>query len=214
MWLESASWLQRKCRLKMLTDGRRMRGYTLSSPMSLRLRWAETDKYNTIEEQTNNKLENNNNNEPQQKQCLETEAINGFLAELWINSRNYTIRDVGYDPSSLFLHGDSNLIWAAAWQNRKMTCAPSEDRSAWASAHSDQSLRCPHEETLGSLSEQRRLIRLYGCPGWSESLLGAQFILLVLSCWWSFLCFLYFIYTLIFTCILYPKRSLNSFHHS
>ena len=28
-------------------------------------------------------------------------------------------------------------------------CAPSEDRSAWASAQSDQSLRCPHEESLG-----------------------------------------------------------------
>ena len=24
-------------------------------------------------------------------------------------------------------------------------CAPSKDRSAWASAQSDQSLRCPHE---------------------------------------------------------------------
>ena len=33
-----------------------------------------------------------------------------------------------------------------------MACAPSEDRSAWASAQSDQSLRCPHEETLESLA--------------------------------------------------------------
>ena len=32
------------------------------------------------------------------------------------------------------------------------------------------------------LSAQRRLIRLRGSPGWSESLLGAQVILLVLSC--------------------------------
>ena len=31
----------------------------------------------------------------------------------------------------------------------KMACAPSEDRSAWASAQSDQSLHCPHEESLG-----------------------------------------------------------------
>ena len=32
------------------------------------------------------------------------------------------------------------------------------------------------------LSAQRRLIRLGGCPGWSESSLGAQVTLLVLSC--------------------------------
>ena len=31
----------------------------------------------------------------------------------------------------------------------KVACAPSVDRSAWASAQSDQSLRCPHEESLG-----------------------------------------------------------------
>ena len=41
-------------------------------------------------------------------------------------------------------------IWAATWQNQQHECAPSEDsRSAWASTQSDQSLRCPHEETLG-----------------------------------------------------------------
>ena len=32
------------------------------------------------------------------------------------------------------------------------------------------------------ISAQRRLIRLGGCPGWSESSLGAHAILLVLSC--------------------------------
>ena len=32
-------------------------------------------------------------------------------------------------------------------KTNKMTCAPSEDRSAWVSAQSDQSLRCLHEET-------------------------------------------------------------------
>ena len=41
------------------------------------------------------------------------------------------------------------------------------------------SLSCPHEENyLGSysysLSAQRRLVRLGGCPGWSESSLGAR----------------------------------------
>ena len=44
LWNESASRLQRRSRLKMLTmndgrtDGRRMPAYTISSPMSLRLR--------------------------------------------------------------------------------------------------------------------------------------------------------------------------------
>ena len=44
IWKESASRLQRRCRLKILTDdgrtpvGRRMPVYTISSPMSLRLR--------------------------------------------------------------------------------------------------------------------------------------------------------------------------------
>ena len=34
-------------------------------------------------------------------------------------------------------------------KTNKMACAASEDRSAWVTAQSDQSLRCPHEETLG-----------------------------------------------------------------
>ena len=41
------------------------------------------------------------------------------------------------------------LIWAAAWQNQQNDlCDQQRLRSAWASAQSDQSLRCPHEETL------------------------------------------------------------------
>ena len=63
-------------------------------------------------------------------------------------------------------------------------CAQRRLRSAWASAHSDQSLRCPQEESLGPylLTERlaKTLIRTGGCPGWSESSLGSV-ILLVLS---------------------------------
>ena len=41
-------------------------------------------------------------------------------------------------------------IWAASWQNKQNgMCAQRRLRSAWASAQSDQSLRCPHEESLG-----------------------------------------------------------------
>ena len=56
--------------------------------------------------------------------------------------------------------------------------------ATWASAQSDQSLRCPHGESLGPWLRfectAKTLIRLRGCPG--GSLLGAQVILLVLSC--------------------------------
>ena len=41
-------------------------------------------------------------------------------------------------------------IWAASWQNQHNgMCTQRRLRSAWASAQSDQSLRCPHEENLG-----------------------------------------------------------------
>ena len=65
-------------------------------------------------------------------------------------------------------------------------CAQRRLRSPWASAQSDQSFRCPHDESLvSSLPTERTAktqIRLGGCPGWSESSLGAQVSLLVLSC--------------------------------
>ena len=64
-------------------------------------------------------------------------------------------------------------------------CAQRRLRSSWTSAQSDQSFRCPHEESLGPYLPIERtsktLIRLGGCPGWSESSLGAKIILLVLS---------------------------------
>ena len=53
--------------------------------------------------------------------------------------------------SILFLAHSSldNYISAAAWQNKyNGLCAQWRLRSAWASAQSDQSLRCPHEESL------------------------------------------------------------------
>ena len=77
-------------------------------------------------------------------------------------------------------------IWAASRQNQQNDlCAQRRLRSAWESAQSDQSLRCPHERILGPQLPIERtaqaLIRLGGCLGCSESLLGAQIILLVLS---------------------------------
>ena len=41
-------------------------------------------------------------------------------------------------------------IWASAWQNQQNgMCTQQRLKSAWASAQFDQSLRCPHEGSLG-----------------------------------------------------------------
>ena len=46
--------------------------------------------------------------------------------------------------------GDKNTIWAASWQTQQNgMCVQWILRSAWALAQSDQSIRCPHEESLG-----------------------------------------------------------------
>ena len=66
----------------------------------------------------------------------------------------------------------------------KWVCAKRRLRSAWASAQSDQSLRCPHEERLGPYLPIKRtaetLIRQGECPGWSV-FAWRTLILLVLS---------------------------------
>ena len=60
----------------------------------------------------------------------------------------------------------------------KWLCVERRLRSARASTQSDQRLRCPHEESLGQHllieSTAKTLIRLGGCPGRSESSLGAH----------------------------------------
>ena len=76
--------------------------------------------------------------------------------------------------------------WATSWQNQQNDlCAQRRLKSAWASAQSDQSLRCPHEETLGHLLHIERtmktLFTLGGCPGWSECSLCAKLIWLIFS---------------------------------
>ena len=65
-------------------------------------------------------------------------------------------------------------------------CGQRRLRSVWASAQTDQSLRCAlngYLRTQGFLMRTAKtLIRLGGCPGWSESSLGAHGILLLSSC--------------------------------
>ena len=64
----------------------------------------------------------------------------------------------------------------------KWVCALPRLTAVWASVQSDQSLCCPHEESLDPYlpikCAAKTLIRLGGCPGWSESSLGAQSL-----CW-------------------------------
>ena len=77
-------------------------------------------------------------------------------------------------------------MWGTSWQNQQNgLCAQRRLGSAWASTQSDQSFHCPHKESLTPQLPIERtvktLIRLGGCPGWSESSLGAKVILLVLS---------------------------------
>ena len=77
---------------------------------------------------------------------------------------------------------EAQYKWAASWQNQQNDLRGQRRlRSAWASAQSDQSLRCPDEKSLGPqlLIERtgKTLIRLGG----SESPLGAHATLLVLS---------------------------------
>ena len=72
------------------------------------------------------------------------------------------------------------------WQNQQNDlCAQQCLISARASTQSDQSLHCAlygWQSPTASSCGQWRQIRLGGCPGWSESSLDAQVILLVLSC--------------------------------
>ena len=68
---------------------------------------------------------------------------------------------------------------------KQTKCAQRRLRSAWAFAQSDQSLHCALNRKLRAqcffIRTAKTLIRLGGCPGWSESPLGAHAILFVLS---------------------------------
>ena len=72
---------------------------------------------------------------------------------LWRTIENYHLI-ITKDPPPI-------LEGATARQNQQNDlCAQRRLKSGWASAPSDQSLRCPHEETLGLsylMSGQRRL---------------------------------------------------------
>ena len=78
----------------------------------------------------------------------------------WRNKQNYPLI-ITKDPAYLF----------------HFLCAHRRLRSAWASAQSDQSRRCPLIEPLRSqgffMRTAKTLIRIGGCPAWFESSLGS-----------------------------------------
>ena len=76
------------------------------------------------------------------------ESVETITFTFWISiKRNYTKFNATEVPF--------RIIWAASWQNQQNgMCAQRRLRSAWTSAQSDQSLHCPHKESLGSLATQ------------------------------------------------------------
>ena len=77
--------------------------------------------------------------------------------------------------------------WAATWQNQQSGCVSSEESDQ--PGHPPSLISLHAWKKLGSLAthwaHSEDSIRLGGCPGWSESSLGALF-LLVLSCGGSY----------------------------
>ena len=72
-------------------------------------------------------------------------VVVGYLVIKW----QYDLRFTFYRQFLLSVH-----MWAASWQNQQNgMCAQRRLRSAWTSAQSDQSLRCPHEEAHWAHSE-------------------------------------------------------------
>ena len=110
-----------------------------------------------------------------------------------------------WEDTASRVHGDESQVWDPAGKvterthtsklktnepphdkTSKMTYAQRKLRSAWASAQYDQSSLCEHSVQLRIqaffLRTVKTLIRLGGCPGCSESALGAQVIFMFLSC--------------------------------
>ena len=111
--------------------------------------------------------------------------IGGYCQQC-VRNQKVTFVQRFYNPSVIFMnkkcfswYHSLAAIWAASWQNKQNgMCAQRRLRSAWASAQSDQSLRCALNGYVSVLAFFKRtaktLIRLGGCPGWSESSLGAN----------------------------------------
>ena len=78
-----------------------------------------------------------------------------------------------------------NIVSRDMTKPTKWVCAQWRFRSAWASAQSDQSLRCAFNGQLRTqaffMRTAKTLIRLGGCPGWFKCSLGAHSL-----CWFCY----------------------------
>ena len=72
-------------------------------------------------------------------------------------------------------------IWAMLWQTNKMICLPSDDSDPPRLFSLPSALNGKLRTKCFFMRTAKTLIRLGRYPGWSESLLNAKFILLVLS---------------------------------
>ena len=81
-----------------------------------------------------------------------TQKLTKFPNMITLMNWNSTLTDLLLSTCHTFWHFQSQdvlrLKWAASRQNRKMTCAPSEDADQTGLPPSLISLRCPHDERL------------------------------------------------------------------
>ena len=104
--------------------------------------------------------------------------ITGLFFECWgcLDKMNDTEQPQGIENAST--GKDQEQMSRDMTNPTKWLCVQRRLRSAWASAQFDQRLRCLHEEALGpplpSERTAKTLIRLGGCPDWSEPSLDAN----------------------------------------
>ena len=83
------------------------------------------------------------------------------------------------------------VIWATTRQNQQNKCAPSED--------SDQP---GHPPSLSRVFAVRQWVAKGGCPGWSESSLGAQSLFFSFFVLFCFVLFVFFVFVFFaFLCV-------------
>ena len=119
---------------------------------------------------------------------LGNRLISNWLLKVWPGNCERTSSSY---TSLVWLRASQFRITIQVYVSRDMTkptkwvCAQRRLRSAWASAQSDQSLRCLHKESLGPwLPNERKaktLIRLGGCPDRSLRWAHTHFVGFVMS---------------------------------
>ena len=112
-----------------------------------------------------------------------SQSLDYVVSRVWKHGLQITdkpnfLQQVGQQSVNVFFEN----MWAVSWQNQQSEYAPSEDSDQ--PGHPPSLIRafavCMKKPWVLSypLSTQRRLIRLGGCPSWSESSQGAH-----LFCW-------------------------------